>query len=159
MTSGFIKSVLLGRRLARDRRGSMAVEFALITPVLLAMLLGMTEFGVLLYTKLEMTDAARSAARELAIGRSNATVYTAAFNRFYASAPGIPVGSATLTFTVNGSTCNTNTGCQNLLITSIGQPASVSATRSCSLRGIIGISFVDLFPGCLLRSTTTSRIE
>lgn len=146
-------------RLIHDRRGSMAVEFALITPVLLAMLLGMTEFGVLLYNKLEITDAARSAARELSIGRSNATVYTAAVNRFYTSAPGIPVGSVALTFTVNGTACNSNGGCQDLLVTSVGQPASVSASRTCSLRGIVGISFVDLFPGCTLRSTTTSRIE
>jgi Flp pilus assembly protein TadG len=154
------KVTLLHGRLARDSRGSMAVEFALLVPVLAALMFGMTEFGVAMYTKIEMTDAARSAARTLSIGRASTTVFNDTKNQFFASAPGIPNdGSVTLVMTVNGVACTSNSDCQTKLNSAVGSPATVTASRACRLVVFSGINLVNYMPGCTLRSSTTTRIE
>lgn len=55
-------------RLARDERGSPAVEFALIAPVLILLILGIVQFGFAFYTYNEMMNGAREGARRLAVG-------------------------------------------------------------------------------------------
>jgi Flp pilus assembly protein TadG len=51
------------------RRGSTLVEFALIFPVLIALLIGIMEFGVLVNYKLRLANATREGARYAAIGK------------------------------------------------------------------------------------------
>ncbi len=46
-----------------DHRGSSAVEFALILPLLTLLLFGIIEFGILLYNKQVITNASREGAR------------------------------------------------------------------------------------------------
>lgn len=150
-----IDSIRHGRlALLRDSRGSMVVEFALLVPILLGMLFGITEFGVAMYNKIELTDATRIAARELSIGRSNATVWTDTRARFFASAPGVPAGNVTLSLSVNGTACASNSACQTLLGTSIGAPAAVSASLPCRL-----FTTYNILPGCTLVSSTAARVE
>ena len=132
----------------------MVVEFALLVPVLLGMLFGITEFGVAMYNKIELTDATRIAARELSIGRSNANVWTDSRARFFQAAPGIPAGSVTVTLTVNGATCASNSACQTALGTSIGAAAAVSASLPCRL-----FTTYNILPGCTLVSSTSARVE
>lgn len=55
------------RRLARGERGQALVEFALVTPLLLILLLGMVEFGRAWNTYQTVTDAAREGARVAAV--------------------------------------------------------------------------------------------
>lgn len=62
---------MLGR-LARDRRGIAAVEFALLAPVFLGLLLGAVETGRLLWTRSVLQFAAEEAAR-YALVRTDAT--------------------------------------------------------------------------------------
>ncbi len=67
------------RRLqGRTDRGASAVEFALVLPLLLLLLFGMVDFGRLLYTKVELTSAARDGARILALGKSEGDALTRA---------------------------------------------------------------------------------
>lgn len=47
----------------RNERGSTAVEFALILPILLALVFGMIDFGRMLYTKEVLNNAVREGAR------------------------------------------------------------------------------------------------
>jgi Flp pilus assembly protein TadG len=47
----------------RSQRGSTAIEFALILPVIATLLFGMIDFGRLLYTKEVLNNAVREAAR------------------------------------------------------------------------------------------------
>lgn len=47
----------------KNRRGSAAVEFALILPILLVLLFGIIEFGFLLYNEQVITNASREGAR------------------------------------------------------------------------------------------------
>jgi Flp pilus assembly protein TadG len=60
-------------RKARDR-GSVAVEFALVLPVLLLILFGIVDFGRALNAQIELTGAAREGARLAALGYPNAAV-------------------------------------------------------------------------------------
>ena len=53
---------------ARSQRGVAAVEFALMLPVLLAMLAGIMEFGSIYYVKNNMATVARDVARRMAMG-------------------------------------------------------------------------------------------
>lgn len=47
-------------RLARCRRGAAAVEFGLLVPVLLVIMLGIVNYGLVMFNKMELVSAARS---------------------------------------------------------------------------------------------------
>lgn len=51
----------------RRQRGAAAVEFALVLPILLLILLGIIDFGLYFYNDLQLTHAARDAARYLSV--------------------------------------------------------------------------------------------
>ena len=53
-----------------DRRGGIALEFALVAPVLLIILLGIMQFGYAFFVQINMTNAAREGARQLAVGQA-----------------------------------------------------------------------------------------
>jgi Flp pilus assembly protein TadG len=48
----------------KDRGGASAIEFALVAPVLIALLLAIVQAGVAFHHYLAVTDAARAAARQ-----------------------------------------------------------------------------------------------
>src|SRR5262245_65413997 len=52
----------------RDERGVSAVEFALVVPVLVAMLLGIIQYGSIFLVQMRMNDTARDTVRRLAVG-------------------------------------------------------------------------------------------
>ena len=59
------KTRTLRRRLQslrRDRRGVTAVEFAIIVPVMIGMCISIVDFGLGLYTQVQVADAAQSGA-------------------------------------------------------------------------------------------------
>ena len=51
----------------RSERGAAAVEFALVVPILLVLLLGIIEFGRAYNVQISLTHAARETARTMAI--------------------------------------------------------------------------------------------
>ena len=53
-------------------RGAAAVEFALVLPLLLVLLLGIIDFGLYFYNDLQLTHVARDAARYLSVGETGA---------------------------------------------------------------------------------------
>jgi Flp pilus assembly protein TadG len=58
------------RRLAGGERGIVATEFVLITPILLALLFGIIDFGYAFFMKQMLTNAAREGARYGVVYRS-----------------------------------------------------------------------------------------
>jgi Flp pilus assembly protein TadG len=58
----------------RSKKGAAAVEFALILPILLLLVMGILEFGRVLHTYLVVVNAAREGARYAAVGTSKADV-------------------------------------------------------------------------------------
>lgn len=75
------------RRVKSDR-GASALEFALVIPVLLLLLFGIIEFGVIFQNQLALTHAAREGARMAAVGQWNATTVKA---RAYPVVPTVTV--------------------------------------------------------------------
>lgn len=56
------------RSFARDRSGAGLVEFALTMPILVLMLSGIVQFGMLYATQNDLMNTAREASRRLALG-------------------------------------------------------------------------------------------
>lgn len=61
-----------------SERGAVAVEFALLAPVLIMILLGIMEFGRAYNVQATLTNAARDGVRVMAIDNSQASARTAA---------------------------------------------------------------------------------
>lgn len=61
-----------------SERGAAAVEFALVVPLLLLLLLGVIEFGRVLNAQLQLTSAARESVRVMAIQKDFGTAVGAA---------------------------------------------------------------------------------
>jgi Flp pilus assembly protein TadG len=55
------------RASSRSEKGAAAVEFALVLPLLLILLLGIIDFGLYYYNDLQLTHVARDAARYLSV--------------------------------------------------------------------------------------------
>jgi Flp pilus assembly protein TadG len=92
------------RRLPNLRRddGQAFVEFALVLPILVALLLGIVQFGIIFNNYETMTDAARVGARKAATGRfigdngaSGATAARSAASDLKQSDLGVDVQSCT----------------------------------------------------------------
>ena len=75
------------------RRGATIVEFALIVPILLAMLLGIIEFAWMARSHLMLANAAREGARAAAVGKTTTEIRTRVTNM----ATGLPALSTRLT--------------------------------------------------------------
>jgi Flp pilus assembly protein TadG len=155
MQVGAPRSRLIGRRpkFATARTGTAAVEFALVAPVLLMLVLGMCQFGITLNQYLTLTNAVRSGARQLSMSRGDTTPHTDTLNQIYGSAPNLTQGSLTITMAVNGTACTTDAGCKAAL--AAGLPTTVTASYPCSL-AFFGYNFA---PICTLSSQTTERVE
>ena len=79
-----------GRRaLLRDEGGAAAVEFALVLPVLMLLVMGIIEFSQAYNAKELLQYAVREGARDLALGESEATAEATTRNRA-ANVPGDP---------------------------------------------------------------------
>ena len=74
------------RRSIRNQRGQTMVEFTIVLPILLLLLLGILQFGVVFNNYITLTDAVRAGARQAAVGRSVADPSGAAISRVRASA-------------------------------------------------------------------------
>lgn len=82
---------LARQRMCGRRRGSGLVEFALVAPLLLAILLGIIDFGILARNSLVIANAAREGARAAALGQPTANIYARVAN---GGAPTLKTNSA-----------------------------------------------------------------
>lgn len=89
--------------LRRTERGAAAVEFALIIPVFLLLVFGAIEFARLYNEQISLTNAARSAARVMAIGNVQADAIDAAIVGAPALSP--PISGGNVSF--SPATCAT----------------------------------------------------
>ena len=101
------------RRFDRLRReeGQALVEFALVLPVLLMIVTGITSFGLVFYRYVTLTDAVRVGARTLALQRGNADPCTSAANQTVASAVDVGLTNSELTFLHNGAAFYASSSC------------------------------------------------
>lgn len=90
------------RRAPRADSGAAAVEFALIVPVLMAVVFGIVQFGLYYNATIELSGAAREGARSMAINKNQAAATTTAKA---AAANSCKVAADPCTVTFSTSTC------------------------------------------------------
>ena len=83
-----------GARTQSRERGAAAVEFALVAPILLALVGGIVEFSHAYNLQISVTQAAREAARTMALSNDQGLARAAAV----AGAPGLTAASFGFTF-------------------------------------------------------------
>jgi Flp pilus assembly protein TadG len=117
-----------------ESQGQSMVEFALVLPIVLALLTGICAFGVAFNNQLTLNRAVGIGAQNLQLIRTSSTnpcqdTFTAIEN----AAPNLTPGSITLTLTASGSSVTSNScaGDQSYLVQ--GQPVTVTATYPCAL--------------------------
>lgn len=85
-------------------RGAVAVEFALVAPILLALVAGIVEFSHAYNLQISVAQAAREAAREMAIEDDQDAAALAAA----AGAPGLSTGDFEYAFSPEACTAGEN---------------------------------------------------
>jgi len=147
----------------RDRTGSALVEFTLVLPVLLFLILGLAQFGLIFYNYILVTNAAATGARQFSISRLDTSAYTdtvSAINNATTNLSGL-----TITMSVNGTTCSTNSTCQTALQTAYTaatippEPVSVTVSYTCSSNSIMPTYLINLVGVCPLTSTMQQPVE
>jgi Flp pilus assembly protein TadG len=76
----------------RGERGAAAVEFALVLPVLILLILGLLEFGRLYNVQISLANAAREGARTMVLTKNSAQARTAAIAAAPSVSPAIAAG-------------------------------------------------------------------
>jgi Flp pilus assembly protein TadG len=147
--------MLAGRKLARDCAGAAAAEFGMVLPMLLLLLIGMVEFGLTINNYIMVTDAASAGGRLFSISRGATSPYEATVSQIYQAAPNLDQSTLTITLSVNGTLCDTDTACSNELASAQGQPAQVIVAYPCNL-ALLGYNFA---PNCTVSSQVTEIIE
>lgn len=97
------------RRIRKAQEGQAMVEFALVIPLLLLLIFGIIQFGILFNNYLTLTDAVRAGARQASVSRT------------------LPTPVATTTARVQGSAAGLDKNKLEILVTAFN-PADGSAT-------------------------------
>ena len=141
--------------LPRNTRGNITIEFAIIAPVVLLLVLGTFQFGLVISNYVVLTDAVGMGARQLSLSRGSSTPRTDTVSAVTGATPSLTTASITITTSVNGTTCTTDTACQTALSSAAGQSATVTATYPCSLQ-VYGYDFA---PSCTLSAQMTGLVN
>jgi Flp pilus assembly protein TadG len=160
------------RSLFSSEEGSQLVEFALVLPIMLMVMLAIAVISVTMNNYLQVTEATSNAARAVSIARSNtldpcSTVFTAVSQ----GAPTLTSANLTVTLALNSKdganlgtygptagslTCSSgsySSGAPSYL--QQGGSATVTVTYPCSL-SIFGVNYA---PGCTLRASMTEMVQ
>jgi Flp pilus assembly protein TadG len=140
---------------AGDRAGTVSIEFAIIAPVLLLLVLGTFQFGIVISNYVVLTDAVGTGARQLSLSRGDSTPYTDTQSAITGTASNLTASSITITMSVNGTSCTSDSACQTALSNAAGKSATVSASYPCSL-SVYGINFA---PSCTLSAQMTGLVN
>lgn len=86
-------------RSSRDDRGAQAVEFAILVPALLLIIVGIVTFGFVFNAQITVTQAAREGARLAAICAQDATCLGTVKAQVEAHAPGLSLSDSQIAVT------------------------------------------------------------
>lgn len=147
----------------RDGTGAILVEFTLLLPALLLLLMGIFQFGLVFYNYIMVTNAAAAGARTFAYGRWDSNIYTdtaAAINSASSNLSGL-----TIALSVNGTACASNSACQTALQNAYTaavippEPVSVTVQYACNGNAIMPTYLINLTGVCPLTSTTRQPVQ
>ena len=112
------------------------MEFALVLPLLVLLILGVGKFGIAIKDYLILTGAAQQGAQTLALSRGTSTPYTNATAAINNATPTLVASDITVAMTVNGTACTSN----SCSLSTPGQTALVTLSYPCDL-SIMGTNF------------------
>jgi Flp pilus assembly protein TadG len=127
--------------IARDERGQALTEFAFVLPLLVLLLFGVIQFGVLYNHYVTLTDAVRAGARKAVVSR-----YLGGSAATQACKDAVKASASSLNLTDAQISCTSSW--------KPGEDVVVQATYPYEIN-LLGISFVSGD----LSSTTTERVE
>ncbi|GAA3639276.1 TadE/TadG family type IV pilus assembly protein [Microlunatus ginsengisoli] len=93
----------------QSERGAAALEFALVVPVLLVLVLGIAEFGRAFYTQITLSAAAREGVRVMALSTTPATAVANAKSATINAATGLGLTGGQIVVTPGAGCPNPNT--------------------------------------------------
>jgi Flp pilus assembly protein TadG len=152
----------LSRGRHREDAGQSLLEFALVLPLLLLVVTGITTFGIALNNYIILTNSVTVGARLLSISRGQTTnPCSDAATAIQNAAPMLTPGNLTYSFVLNGTsytgaTCSSSdaySGAAGNLQT--GKPAQVTVNYPCNLR-VFGIDYA---PTCSLQAQITELVQ
>ena len=138
----------------KNSEGVSAIEFAIISPVLLMIVTGIFQFGVAMNQYLSLTNAVAQGALTLALSRGTTTPYSSTTAAIAAAAPGLATAQTTITVKINGTACTSDATCLSSMVA--GQSAVVKATYPCNLT-VMGHNYAP--NGCNLSAQTAQMIQ
>ena len=83
----------------RDERGQTMAEFAFVLPILVTLLFGIIQFGILFNNYVTLTDAARAGARVAAVSRGDADPSATCASKVRSAASDLKSADLTVTCT------------------------------------------------------------
>jgi Flp pilus assembly protein TadG len=86
-------------KIRRAQEGQAMVEFALVLPLLLLLIMGIIQFGILFNNYVTLTDAVRAGARQAAVSRTMTDPVAATESRVKKSAAGLKDTDIAITVT------------------------------------------------------------
>jgi len=145
------------------KQGLAAVEFALVLPVLVLLMFGLIQFAWLMMSETMLMNASSAGARVLAAGRGSVVTvnpqggpWTETLNQVTSSASALNPAKLTITTSIAGTTCTSDTACAASLASNLGGKATVA----------VSYTFTPLIPGYLtsiipstLTSTMVERVQ
>jgi Flp pilus assembly protein TadG len=137
-----------------DTRGASAIEFAIIAPVFLAIVVGALKFGVAVSNRLLLNNGAAEGAMALALSRGTTAPYTTTTTAVTNGAGSLTSSSITVTVSINGSACTTDSSCASAL--TAGATGKVTATYPCDLT-VMGVNYKG--SSCSLSATSSVMIQ
>jgi Flp pilus assembly protein TadG len=149
-------------RLHAEEAGQSLLEFALVLPLLLLIVTGITTFGIALNNYIILTNSVTVGARLLSISRGQTTnPCSDAATAIQNAAPTLTPGNLTYSFVLNGtsytgSTCSSAdaySGAAGNLQT--GKSAQVTVSYPCNLQ-VFGINYA---PTCNLTAQITELVQ
>ncbi|WP_103704923.1 TadE family protein [Paraburkholderia eburnea] len=142
----------------KRQKGVVAVELALAAPILIAIALGIAQFGWLLGNSVMVASAASAAAQNFAFQRGTTTPYSSTQTQMTSSSSWLKSQNLTLTTSVNGTQCSSDTSCSTALTNASGQPATITVAYTFTplLRGSI---FAIAAMPSTLSTTAVARVQ
>lgn len=95
-----------------SERGAVAVEFAILAPILIMLLLGIVEYGRAYNAQISLTNAAREGVRVMAISNNQVTARTAAKNVAVSLSPALVDANIGFSATNGTNPASCSTGAQ-----------------------------------------------
>jgi Flp pilus assembly protein TadG len=132
----------------KDQEGAAIVEFAIVLPLILLIMLGVMQFAWFLNSYMILANATAVGARFFATQASSSTAYSDTKNKVILSGPGLTNANLVIATGVAGTPC-TDPNCGTALIAKAGLQATVTATYTFTpLIQVPLLSPLTLLPGC-----------